>query len=243
MAKWQKQIDIVYILGKGSNWQNNEIRYSLRSLEKHVTDVRNVFIVGEKPSFLNEKIIHIPFNDIYSNKARNIMAKVHRVSGDQRLTVDFMLWNDDYFALQPFSAINYPYYYKCGLDYSVMINKGEYKLHCEYTLNVLRAKNLNYRNFDCHFPIIYNKIKMRKMIDHYNWDVKYGYVLRSMYCNHFSIPGEIEKDCKTNHPMPKAHIEKQHEGKHFFSIGEGALNFAMKSYIMGLYPNKSKYEY
>ena len=44
-------MDIVYILGNGSKFNNEEIRYSLRSLEKFVNFDR-VFIVGECPKFL-----------------------------------------------------------------------------------------------------------------------------------------------------------------------------------------------
>ena len=118
------ELDLVYILGRGSNWQNNELRYSLRSVEKFVTGIRNVFIIGEKPSFINDQVIHIPYKDVYTNKARNIMAKILRACNDSRMTKNFMLWNDDYFAIQPFSAIDYPYYFKCDLHHSVRINKS-----------------------------------------------------------------------------------------------------------------------
>ena len=40
-------MDVVYILGKGSVWKDNEIRYSLRSIEKHLTGFDRVFIVGQ----------------------------------------------------------------------------------------------------------------------------------------------------------------------------------------------------
>lgn len=238
-----KPLDIVYILSeRGSHWQNNEIRFSLRSLEKNVLDYRKVYIIGFKPDFLNDEIVHIPYADTYKNKARNIAAKIRRAAGCNSMTKNFMLWNDDYFALKQFSAINYPHYYKCGLDHSVMINKGEYKLHCEATLKVLKENGLTYKNFDCHYPITYDKLKVVKMVDQFNWNVPYGFVFRSMYCNFYSIPGEMKQDCKINHPMPLSQIEKKFQNEHFLSIGEGATNIAMRSYLISMFPNKSRYE-
>ena len=45
-------IDVFYVLGSGSKWQNNEIRYSLRTLEKYGHNVGQVYIVGQRPSFI-----------------------------------------------------------------------------------------------------------------------------------------------------------------------------------------------
>lgn len=241
----KNKIDLVYILGTGSHWQNNEIRYSLRSVEKNVSGIRKIFIIGERPSFINDEVIHIPYKDVYTNKARNIMAKILRACNDTRITKNFMLWNDDYFAMQPFSAIDYPYYFKCDLHHSVRINKGEYKLHCEETLKVLIANGLNVKNFDCHYPIIYDKFKAKKMIEKFDWNTKHGYVFRSMYCNYWNIEGEFRLDCKTNTSLPGPHIPKivEGEGKHFLSIGDGALNMAMRSYLMNRFSWKSKFEY
>lgn len=235
-------MDLIYILGRGSNWQDNEIRYSLRSLERHVKNVDNVYLIGQKPTFLNDKIIHIPHNDIFTNKARNIMAKVYRAAIDTRISEDFMFWNDDYFALEDFSTNDYPYFFKCDLEHSLMINRGEYHMHCKSTYEILKKNKLTFKNFDTHYPIIYNKAKVKKMIDSYDWNIPFGFILRSMYCNHFKIEGTFQLDCKGNTQLPEKHIPIQHEGKQFFSVGDNALNHAMKNYLAKRYPNKSKFE-
>lgn len=48
----QSGIDLVYILGSGSQWRNNELRFSLRSVQKNLKGYRNIYIVGENPGFL-----------------------------------------------------------------------------------------------------------------------------------------------------------------------------------------------
>jgi hypothetical protein len=57
-----KPIDIVYVLGTGSNWSDNEIRFSLRSVFKNLTNIGQIFIVGEKPAGL-KGFIHIDHPD------------------------------------------------------------------------------------------------------------------------------------------------------------------------------------
>lgn len=235
-------IDLVYILGSGSQWQNNELRHSLRSVERYVSGINNVFVIGEKPKFLNQNVVHIPHKDIYQNKARNIMSKIKRACIDDRISERFTLWNDDYFALQPFDVTQYPYYFKSDLAHSSRINRGEYRLHCEETMKVLMFKKLEFKNFDCHYPIIYEKKKAIKMIESFDWNTSYGYVFRSMYCNFWGIQGEFKLDCKTNTPLPEPHIKKIVENNHFLSIGDGALNMAMRKYIVNRFPEKSKYE-
>lgn len=39
-------MDILYVIGRGSKWENNELRYSLRSLEKNGINVGNIFIAA-----------------------------------------------------------------------------------------------------------------------------------------------------------------------------------------------------
>lgn len=235
-------IDVVYIFSKGSPWQNNEIRYSLRSVEKHLKNFRNVFCVGYKPEFLNAEVIEIPHKDIYSNKSRNIMAKIYRACNDARISKNFIVFNDDYFLLSDTSAPDYPFYYNRDLKESHKSQWNSYKKYIESTLLILEAGRKPTLNFDIHRPIIYEKTRFRKMANSYIWNIPFGYVVKSMYCNHFKIPGEMCEDHKINYPYKIKIIEQMNEGKPIFSIGDKALNNEMKAYIMKLYPLKSKFE-
>src|SRR4051812_2193913 len=104
-------VDVVYPFGKGSLWKNNELRYSLRSLEENCIGVKNVFVIGQNPEFLSDKVIHVPYQDIYTNKSRNIMSKIHWICNDRRVSDNFVMLNDDYFFLQQINLAEYPYYW------------------------------------------------------------------------------------------------------------------------------------
>src|SRR4051812_35587008 len=109
-------MDILIPLGRGSSWQNNELRYALRSVEKHLSGYDNIFIVGEKPDWI-QNITHIPFEDKpgYGNRDRNIFNKILAGIKDERLSYEFMFMSDDHFFTADFSATRFPYYYRCNL--------------------------------------------------------------------------------------------------------------------------------
>jgi len=99
-----KPLDIVYVLGTGSNWSDNETRFSIRSIFKNLTDVGHIFIVGEKPDGL-VNFTHIDHPDEFpsTNADGNIIRKVLRACLDPRVSEKFLFMNDDHIILRPFS--------------------------------------------------------------------------------------------------------------------------------------------
>ena len=97
-----KPIDIVYALGTGSGWSDNEIRFSLRSIFKNLTNIGQIFIVGEKPAGL-KGFIHVEHPDEFSstNADGNIIRKVLRACQDPRVSEKFLFINDDHIIINP----------------------------------------------------------------------------------------------------------------------------------------------
>lgn len=237
-------IDVVYILGNESRWNDTEIKYSVRSVEKHLKNYRKIFIIGQKPLFFNDQITEIPYHDIYGNKARNIMAKISRAAGDARITKKFMLFNDDYFLLKDADALNYPYYYKNTLPQALERNKTNYEFfkHIEATIQALSQHQFDLKNFDSHYPIVYDKQKIKWIIDKYYWNIPFGYIFKSLYCNTLGIPGEHKDDCKFNHGHIFENWKKITANMDMFSIGDRCLNKSMEQILFHYFPHKSKYE-
>jgi len=237
-------VDLVYILSDESRWLDNEIKYSLRSAEKYLKRFRKVFIIGQKPLFFNDLVIEIPFKDIYGNKARNIQSKISRAAGDYRITNNFILFNDDYFLLKDADAMEYPFYFKNTLPQALDANAGnyEYHSHIRYTMNALSFFDLPMLNFDSHYPILYNKAKVKKVVNKYIWNNPFGLIFKSTYCNTLGIVGEFKEDCKINHPHVYDNWKNVTKGLDMFSIGDRCLNKSMEQYLFHLFPKKSKYE-
>lgn len=238
-------IDVVYILGKESRWADTEIKYSVRSVEKYLTGYRKIWLIGQKPMFFNEEINEIPYQDIYGNKARNIMAKILRAANDTRITKKFILFNDDYFLLKPCHAEEYPYLYKNTLPEALERNRTNYDFykHLQSTIDALGQHGLPMLNFDSHYPIVYDAHKVKRVIEKYNWNVSHGYVFKSLYCNTIGITGEHREDCKINHPHVFSNWPNVTKGLEMFSIGDRCINKSMEQYLHYLYPHPSRYEH
>ncbi|MFA5815861.1 MAG: hypothetical protein WC865_09615 [Bacteroidales bacterium] len=104
-----KPIDIVYVLGTGSSWSDNEIRFSLRSVFKNLTNIGQIFIVGERPDGL-KGFLHIDHPDEFpsTNADGNIIRKVLQACKDPRVSEKFLIINDDHIIMKPMRAEKIP---------------------------------------------------------------------------------------------------------------------------------------
>ncbi len=235
-------MDVVYILGKGTNWKDNEIRYSLRSLAKHADKIDKVFIIGQCPDFLTG-VIHYPHPDPHSCKELNIMEKIMRACELGEVSSNFFLVNDDHFFMQDFSLAKYPYYYSGTLsEYFEGANKfGRYTQAVGNTMKALSENKLSGKFFNVHHPIVINKSKFKKVMKQYDWNVLHGYVIKSLYCNTLAIEGEPIKDCKITRRVGLPEILKIIEGKPLFSTGD-AFSQDMRDFLGKTFPSKSPWE-
>lgn len=240
--------DAVYILGTGSKWQDNELRYSLRSLEKYVTGVRNVYVVGECPEWLTG-VIHLPCKDekpgnlVY--KERNIMLKILRACAEPQLSKEFLFINDDHFFLAPVEAETYPNYYLENIPGMILwrnIN-DQYQASLKQTVAALKKTNLYDLFFDVHYPIIYNKAKFVSIMDAYDWNLPYGYVIKSLYANCMQLEGTpLEDDCKINGPVSVDGLHEYTDPKMLFSTGNQMDFEELETFLQWKFPDASKYE-
>lgn len=237
-------IDVVFVLGTGSVWGNNEIRYSLRSIEKHLKNYRGLYIIGERPSFLKD-IVHIQHPDETRWKETNIFKKVVRASIEPVISHDFMFFNDDHFLVSDFDALSFPYFHK--RDLSEMIARrpyavGGYVRVLKNCRNVLAYRKLPTLNFDHHSPIKYNKSKILQLLTSYDWSIRGGYAFKSLYANTFKVEGEYDPDCKIIHPLDYQSLRNIIDKRRVFSIGNKAINDSLKKVMQELYPTPSKWE-
>lgn len=233
---------IVIPLGHGSRWNNTELRYCLRSVEKHLTGYGDVFIVGEKPDWLRN-VIHIPcpdYGDKTYHKERNIFTKILAACADERVTDDFLFMNDDHFLLQDFEAGKFPYYYNGSLGDFMTVT--DYKHTVKNTVEITGRGALYY---DVHSPINYDKYLFHSLLLNFDWSVKFGYCIKTLYNWKwpFSWKEPVEyPDLKINETYTADNIRELLTGRPWFSIGDRAREGDMLQVLQELYPKKSIYE-
>src|SRR5688572_29644823 len=189
-------IDVVYPLKEfGSRWKDNEIRYSLRSVEKHLHGVRNVYIIGHKPEFL-QNVIHIPAKDADEIPDNNILQKVLVACKTPEISSPFLFMNDDHYLLADFDAETFPSYKFHTLSaYVERRGNDGYGRRARNTLKYLKDNGLPDNFFDIHFPILYDKKKAKEIFSKLP-KIPDGYILKSIYANALRLPGEEIRDCK-----------------------------------------------
>lgn len=232
-------IDVVYALGTGSIHNNNELRYSLRSIAKHLKNYRSIYIIGECPAWVNN-VFHVPYKD-NDYKEVNILNKIVRACNIEQLSDNFLFMNDDHFFIQDVDAEKYPYYHSGDLQNAIMNREtGQaYRHTLHNTKNVLSKIDKSTTHFDVHTPIIYNKKKFLELAANVNFKQTHSMVIKSMYCNYHGIKGEQIEDLKINRKLDfNSFINKLHD-RNAFSIGDAGYNPDVFNY---LYPVESKYE-
>jgi hypothetical protein len=231
---------IIIPLNNRSTVRNLELRYCLRSIEKHLTGVGDIFIVGYCPDWV-QNVIYIPFDEDPRNRFRdrNIMNKMLAACKDERVSENFLMVHDDHFLLSDYEAGKFPYYH-CGHMVPGEGQYGQTKRNTEHLLCPLPG--IPILNYDAHCPILFNKEKFLK-ITHADWSKWYGYCLKTLYCVMNGIGGEYMDDIKIRMPLQADEIMQAIAGRSWFSIGDRCfVDHGMKELLQTLYPNPSKYE-
>lgn len=236
-------IDLVYLYTAGSN--TNEIRYSLRSFQKHISGLGKVFIVGDDPGIFKEVSI-IPMGNIHGvNQARNIYEKILAACRHPEVSNPFMCASDDYILLSDYNAADLPFYY-CGTfeePLRWMAHDSKYRVYVSVTNDALLEKQLPTKFFNLHFPILYHKEKFIDVMALYDWERSKSFISKSLYANTLRIEGEpTDRERKFHHPRTKAAIVRQLKGHKYFSTDDGVMNEPMLEVLNELYPEPSRWE-
>ena len=224
-------MDVFYPLGIGSQLSNFELKMSLRSVEKHLSNYGDVWIVGEKPDWI-QHVNHIQFPDLNGIPDFNIMKKTEQALWQ----VDRLLFfNDDHYLLDSFDAEQFPYFYHDTLEYFVKKRGLDfYGKRANNTLKHLKRQELPTKFFDIHTPIIYERAPFFENVLSLPWELsKEGFVLKSAYANALKIEGTEQKDSKSRFP-PFVPVNV------FSSTSKPTKN--VQKFLTDMFPKKSKYE-
>jgi hypothetical protein len=238
LAEGGSVIDVVYVLGSGSKWEDREFCHSLKSLHKRLKNFRRVVVIGNLPRSVNPDVPvphFIPFADRDGCKQKNVRQKLLRICDEEAITPEFVLMNDDFFFLRDVEAPTLPYHRMGMLDQHIEHREGRPSSYLE-SLKITRAwlaeRQLPTRDFEVHVPIRYTKETLRRVLTEFDWKAQRGALIRSLFCNMLGVEGSILSDCKINEPLPRDQIVRRVAGRDYFSIGDAALKSAdMKTFL------------
>lgn len=240
-------MDILYVVGTGSKWNNNELRYSLRSIDKNGVNVGRIFIATETlPKFINpEAVVHICIRDLGKIKHRNIMDKIECVMNYSDIADDFLLSSDDHFYIRETDFDRYPLYHKGEIQ--ERDENAEYWLSMRDTKHLLQQHGLTTYSTNPHCNTHFS----RPMFMEHSALMKEGKQLRygaevNCLMGNLMIAAGVEPVCyndiKINSFKNREGLLRQLGDTHCFSIYDSALNYGIKEYLREMFPNKSRWE-
>lgn len=240
----EKPIDVVYPLGTGSRWSDNELRYSLRSLEKNFPELGRVFIVGRKPAWLTG-VEHIPFPDKYrGNKDANLITKV-LAACEAGISKEFIRLSDD--ELFPLPT---RYREMVALHWGDLKEKSDaffastWKSHLRNTRNRMASLGLSTFHFDTHTPNAYDREKFKAVMADHPWE-KVPMTINTLYYNATQATGRPANSETVSFHRAEKNIGKirQRLGRaKYLNYNDAGLTLAMKTMLEELFPEPSKYE-
>ena len=190
-----KYLDIVYVVKDAAF--NEELRYSLRSVEQNFPYNR-VFFYGGKPMYFHpDKLVLVKQRS--GTKWDKVRSMLKLIAEDDRLTENFILFNDDFFVLKPVDRLPV---YKYG-TLEQLCNRIEsknhgrptpYTLSLKRTIKALEEKGLPTANFELHLPMVFNRGDLKEIMNLFP-DIK---GTRSLYGNAYLNEEDTEdkKDVK-----------------------------------------------
>lgn len=222
-----------------SLWNGEEMRYALRGYVKHLK-FNDVVVVGDKPYWANDKIIHI---DKYDDpdpirKERNIHVKtlLGMLPGEKEI----LFANDDIFMMKDFDPI--PNFAGGNLPRFKEPLIHVHRRAIRNTVAYLDEAQLPILNFDVHTPIVYNCRDYKNIMEQLDWDIPCGYAIKSIYGNTMGLKASAFTDMKIATPSSTYLIRRKTMMREIFSISDKAVCRALLTVLKGLYPEPTIYE-
>jgi len=230
--------DVVIPLGTGSEFDNQELRFALRSMDKFVPWIRRVFVVGEDPGFLGEDVVFIKAKDSYKHcKDANIISKILAACNSKRnLSESFLYCCDDQVVTDNVAPEDV-------LPQRVFRWSEELSDQFEGTLWKRRVRDTMRLFGDDAFywePHIWSPMEKSKFIDMakvFPWRTSTSCTVQTLYYNFTKEEGVDRHD----HKYVKQDCAL--EGATFVSYGNKAFRQkGFRNSLLKLFPSKSRFE-
>lgn len=186
--------DIVYFVKDSA--KNEELKYSLRSVEQNLK-YRNVVFYGGCPEDLRPDR-HYARNQTEPSKWERVRGSLRAACLNDELTEDFWLFNDDFFILKPMSE-DMPPQYNGELHRHIEKVKArhggrdmDWTRRLQHLCETLEAAGKGTLNYAVHKPILINRKKALEVLDKFPDEPMF----RALYGNYWGIGGESKHDMK-----------------------------------------------
>lgn len=248
-------MDLIYPLGSGSKWNNNEIRFSIRSAFKNLSGFRNIYVIGDDPGCLQHlatieghEIHFLPFPDKYGhrNADGNIIEKVRYTCTIPELSEHFIMMNDDNYFLKHMHVSQVTPFHKGNMNNIDPIafvstwgaRLGRTRLH-------LTLQGLQPLHFDHHAPFPMQKSLVQATYDRFpDYKTDIGLTVKSLYgSQHYpDAPCMIDEKVMFRAHFPLKFIHERTKDTLYLANNDEGLTSAFKYFLHLNFPTASPFE-
>lgn len=237
-------MDAVYVVGPWA--ENEQLRYSLRSLAKNMPYVDRVWVVGSCPAWVSDevgKIILEPTEDKFDNQRQSLRA----ACADDRISDDFVLMNDDMFALAELSEL--PVWHLGPLDLLIrrLRKRGETPENNQWVRGLVamlaQMCEWGFRNpnaYEAHVPLPFNRKRLAHLIDTANHS---PFLAGCVYSATQGPMGTLGENVKIGELGSQELLAAMVSGIPFLSTEDDAFEFGNAgTFIRTVFPDPCMYE-
>lgn len=162
--------------------KGEELKYALRAWSQNFEDC-HIIIIGDKPDFVSEEVIHIPVVLKHSQPQIDVTVKILQAIASDLVTDEFILTNDDIYPVNPISLEDIALLKSIGTFGKTKKNASDgYKKIVARTVEMLKRERYPIHDYATHLPFLFNKEKMAKVIQKYGADSR-PLLISSLYYN------------------------------------------------------------
>lgn len=250
----ERVIDIIYPnVQKFAQWE--EMKHSIRSLEKNLVGVQfRLWIVGDKPDWINDEVRHIPVKYSEATPRIDILHKHLAVINHPDIQEEYFWMNDDIYL------VNKVMYADLCLPVAVDDMQSKKAMYNERTvwgrdnlrtLALLKKEGLTTFNYAAHIPHRFEKSKVKHLIEKYNM-LEDAIVLTQIYYNYWFkdfIPYWDSLDLKNNQgfcvnrPNPNWRaFDLQIKAKKYLNNSEAGMTPELQLRLRKIFTQPSRFE-
>ena len=220
-------IDIVIpVRDAPSMYDDLELKFCLRSIEKHMPGVSSVWLIGIPRPHLSVYWIEQP--DEGPTRYDSTRKKLLAACACPHVSDPFLLFNDDFFLLRP-PPPEIPDYYDGTIHERIASAGGDYRAAMIETLPYSDG-----RNYGVHVPLVIDKALFKRT-------ARPGMLYRNVYCSASPRPKAQMADPKIYNHEDHLNFRRFIQGKWMFSASEHSFAY-IYSHMKQMYSDKSRWE-
>ena len=227
-------MDFVYMCRDG---ENEELRYSIRSVYAHIKDP-NIWVIGGKPKWYSGQHLVVPQDQ---GKHENVRKNLRSLCNSDKINENFILMNDDFFIMQDLDSI--PQMHGGPLRDKILKYK-RFAKHSSYT-KLLSDTEKELMSMGIEDPLDYAiHVPMPMSKQNLSTTIYPDLSVRTMYGNIFKVGGTQIKDVKVydKGPLWSNSYDYKQEDSIFISSNDTSFDLLYKNLLKGLLRKKTECE-